>query len=92
MFNDDATQPDLRAQHSGSTPSWPRSAEDPGQVLPRALSWPVLLLAHGSTPGGPSLGGPGPLPSATPTPTARPTATPQPTPTHHHHHGGGSGG
>jgi hypothetical protein len=107
MFHDDPTRPDLRAQPAGQAPVWPRPPQVGVHIGPRALSWPVLvlsavllfgagsgatlLLAHGSPPGGPSIGGPGLVPAATASPTPTPTVTPTATPAHHHHGDGGGG-
>jgi hypothetical protein len=107
MFHEDPTRPDLRPQPAGRTPAWPLTSQVRVQVGPRELSWPVLvlaavllfgagsgatlLLAHGSTPGSPSIGGPGLVPSATASPTPTPTVTPTATPAHHHHGNGGGG-
>jgi hypothetical protein len=114
MFNDDATQPDLQVQRADEIP-WPLPPQGTAPHPQRAGFWSVLvlsavvlfgagsgitiLLTHGSTIGGPSLGGPGPLPTATyssttspisspsPTATSQPSPTPTPTPRHHHHGG-----
>jgi hypothetical protein len=86
-------------------PEWPMPVEQEQPIEHRATFWPALLLAavlffgagsgvtvlllHGNTSGGHSVGGPAPHPSATHAPTSSPTPTatspatvpPQPTAT-----------